>query len=381
VYYIHSIGKIEMMRIRHFSDDSGLSRVVTMAIGLAVLLVITTPAGAITKAEVDSACADSRAAQVEFEAAQARKDTVASELDEVYHVVVDLTADEVTLRGNVIEDERTIAETRDGVLNRALDVYMNQGSGFESLFLLSGSIDKAITGAALVQTVAEEDVADIDRLESLAADNERRRAELDGIIEIRRNQEVGLEARNIALENAFLSFEAARNELSASCRAAQAEYQKQLAIARAKAAAAKSGAAGGLPDAATPGFICPNSGSNWFSNDWGNPRSGGRRHKGTDIFGKRGSPLVAVAKGTVRTGNGGLGGITVWVNSDYGVNYYYAHMGSIAPGITTGSRVNIGDKVGTVGDSGNARGGTPHNHFGIWVNGWVNPYRTLARNC
>ncbi len=369
------------MLIRHFSDDSGLSRVTTMVLSLAMLLVIAMPAGAITKAEVDSACADSRAAQVEFEAAEVRRDTVAAALDATYHIVVDLTASEVTLRGNVIDDERTIAETRDGVLNRALDVYMNQGASFQSLFLLSGSIDKAITGAALVQTVAEEDVGDIDRLESLAADNERRREELDGIIEIRREQEADLEARNIALENAFVSFEAARNELSATCRTAQAEYQKQLAIARAKAAAAKSGAAGGLPAAATPGFICPVAGSHWFTNDWGNPRSGGRTHKGTDMFAKRGTALVAVAKGTIRTGNGGLGGITVWVNSDYGVNYYYAHLDSIAPGISTGSRVNIGDKVGTVGDSGNARGGTPHNHFGVWVNGWVNPYPTLARNC
>lgn len=364
-----------------FSGDSGQSRVVAMVIGLAMLLVIAIPAGAITKTEVDSACTDSRAAQVQFEAAQLRKDEVAAELDEVYHLVVDLATDEVTLRGNVIEDERTIAETRDGVLSRALDVYMNQGSGLESLFLLSGSIDKAITGAALVQAVTEEDLGDIDRLESLAADNERRRAELGGIIEIRRNQETDLKARNIALENAFLSFEASRNELSATCRTAQAEYRRQLAIARAKAAAARSGAAGGLPAAATPAFICPIAGSHWFTNDWGNPRSGGRSHKGTDMFAKRGTSLVAVAKGTVRTSNGGLGGIQVWVNSDYGVNYYYAHLDSIASGITAGSRVNIGDKVGTVGDSGNARGGTPHNHFGIWVNGWVNPYPTLARNC
>jgi murein DD-endopeptidase MepM/ murein hydrolase activator NlpD len=369
------------MPILNFSGDYQLRRVLTLALGLSILLVVAVPAGAITKAEVDEACADSRAAQREFEGASERLASNAGALDEMEHRIVALTASEVALRGEVIADEREIADTRDGVLDRAVDLYMNQGSAFENLFLLSGSIDKAITGAALIQTVAEEDVSDIGRLESLSADNDRRRSELDIILEERHTDEEQLETRSIALQNSFDSYETTKNALSTACRAATGEYEKQQAIERAKAAARQNGAAGGLPAAATPGFICPVAGTNWFSNDWGNPRSGGRTHKGTDMFAKFGTPVVAVANGTIRTGNGGLGGLTVWVNSDYGVNYYYAHLQSIAPGISTGTRVSIGDKVGTVGDSGNARGGSPHNHFGFWVNGWVNPYPTLARKC
>ena len=369
------------MPIHYLSGDSGLSRVVTLIVAAAILLVVAIPAGAITKAEVDEACSDSRAAQLEFEGAAERLGSNAADLDDMEHRIVALAASEVALRGEVIADEREIADTRDGVLERAVDLYMNQGSAFENLFLLSGSIDKAITGAALVQTVAESDVTDIGRLESLSADNDRRRGELDIILEERRSDEEELETRAVNLQNAFDSYEATKNALSVECRAANSEYQKQLAIERAKAAARQNGAAGGLPAAATPGFICPVAGTTWFSNDWGNPRSGGRTHKGTDMFASFGTPVVAVANGTIRTGNGGLGGLTVWVNSDYGVNYYYAHLQSIASGISTGSRVSIGDKVGTVGDSGNARGGSPHNHFGFWVNGWVNPYPTLARTC
>ena len=74
-------------------------------------------------------------------------------------------------------------------------------------------------------------------------------------------------------------------------------------------AAKKSGAAGGLPPGTIPEFICPVAGSVHFTNDWGNPRSGGRTHKGTDMFAARGVPVVAVTDGTLRFSSDGLGGI------------------------------------------------------------------------
>lgn len=105
---------------------------------------------------------------------------------------------------------------------------------------------------------------------------------------------------------------------------------------------------------------------------WGDPRDGGRRqHEGVDIFADRGTPALAVADGRVtRTGNGGLGGKTVWLRAR-GKAIYYAHLDSINTHM--GQGVSAGDTLGFVGNTGNARTTPPHLHFGIYDRGATNP--------
>ena len=121
----------------------------------------------------------------------------------------------------------------------------------------------------------------------------------------------------------------------------------------------------------------------WFRNDWGNPRSGGRTHKGNDIFGARGKDVYAVTSGSLRTRTGGLGGIALWLYGNDGNAYYFAHLDGWAPGIQTGTRVNQGQVIGYVGNTGNAVGGAHHTHFQLHPGGGapVNPYWTLAQVC
>ena len=101
---------------------------------------------------------------------------------------------------------------------------------------------------------------------------------------------------------------------------------------------------------------------------FGDPRDGGRRkHHGVDIFAKRGTPVVAVTSGSVRTGESKLGGQVVWLrDAERGVSYYYAHLDKIT--VSNGARVTANTPLGEVGNSGNARGTPPHLHFGIYAN-------------
>ncbi|MGH7718402.1 MAG: M23 family metallopeptidase [Gemmatimonadaceae bacterium] len=103
---------------------------------------------------------------------------------------------------------------------------------------------------------------------------------------------------------------------------------------------------------------------------FGAARDAGRRvHHGIDIFAPRGTPVLSVSDGFVRdAGTNTLGGKVVWVWDDRrGHSYYYAHLDSQA--VTFGARVQPGDTLGFVGNTGNARTTAPHLHFGIYTRG------------
>lgn len=120
----------------------------------------------------------------------------------------------------------------------------------------------------------------------------------------------------------------------------------------------------------------PVTGPNEYIDSWGFPRSGGRRHKGTDIMAAKGTPVVAVRDGVVTSRTSGLGGLTVWLTATDGTRYYYAHLDTVA--VRTGA-VAAGDVLGTVGSTGNASASAPHLHFEIHQPGAVNPYPLLRR--
>lgn len=130
-----------------------------------------------------------------------------------------------------------------------------------------------------------------------------------------------------------------------------------------------------------PGWQCPVAGPHRFTDTWGAPRGGGRRHLGTDVMAARGTPVVAPVGGRVRTVSGPVGGLAFYLTGDDGHTYYGAHLDRLT--VDSGARVAAGAQVGSVGDTGNAKGGPAHLHFEIDLNGaeTVNPTPTLRQWC
>jgi murein DD-endopeptidase MepM/ murein hydrolase activator NlpD len=100
---------------------------------------------------------------------------------------------------------------------------------------------------------------------------------------------------------------------------------------------------------------------------FGAPRDGGsRRHEGVDIFSGRGTPVLAVTEAVVRrVGTRDLGGkiVLLW-DEKRQLHYYYAHLDRRLT--TAGVRVEPGDVIGLMGNTGNARTTPPHLHFGVY---------------
>jgi len=143
-------------------------------------------------------------------------------------------------------------------------------------------------------------------------------------------------------------------------------------------------AAAAPPDPRTTNlpFLFPVVGQTTYSDDFGDPRAGGR-HQGIDIMADRRAPAIAVEAGTIKFWTtSATAGCMLYLYGASGTTYLYIHLNNdltakndnrgkcvpgtaYAPGLKDGARVGAGELVGYVGDSGDANGIHPHLHFEV----------------
>jgi murein DD-endopeptidase MepM/ murein hydrolase activator NlpD len=115
---------------------------------------------------------------------------------------------------------------------------------------------------------------------------------------------------------------------------------------------------------------------------YGSDRDGGRRlHEGVDIFAHKGTPVLAVSKGTISSVNENqLGGRVVWQEDEKRrILLYYAHLDKQL--VSAGQEVKPGDTLGLVGNTGNAKYTPSHLHFGIYTGrGTIDPYPFIRQS-
>jgi murein DD-endopeptidase MepM/ murein hydrolase activator NlpD len=113
----------------------------------------------------------------------------------------------------------------------------------------------------------------------------------------------------------------------------------------------------------------PVAGAASWSDDWLFPRHvpAFHVHQGTDVFASYGTEVHSPAAGTATISDGSIGGLAVKVTQADGTYWYLAHLAEVL--VTNGQPVTPGMLVGRVGDSGNAKGGTPHVHVEVHPGG------------
>ncbi|MCU1388214.1 MAG: putative metalloendopeptidase [Ilumatobacteraceae bacterium] len=111
--------------------------------------------------------------------------------------------------------------------------------------------------------------------------------------------------------------------------------------------------------------------------NFGDPRSGGRSHEGTDMMATQNQEVYAVVDGTLshQVINGSpdstLSGNSWHLNATGTSKTYYAfmHLDHFADGLANGSFVHQGQIIGYVGDTGDPGPGNYHLHFEVHPNG------------
>jgi len=115
-------------------------------------------------------------------------------------------------------------------------------------------------------------------------------------------------------------------------------------------------------------MIIPVSGAttkSWAEDSfWAYPWGTSITHKGIDIFAERGTDVISSTYGmVVYTHEGGKGGKSVMILGPKCWFHYYAHLDSYDAFVF--QPVKQGTVLGTVGDTGNAKGKPPHLHYVI----------------
>jgi murein DD-endopeptidase MepM/ murein hydrolase activator NlpD len=305
-------------------------------------------AGAMTVGLASPVAAKTPSLDAKIAAAQKAANAAAAQYNKAMTELGKAQADVAKFKAQSAQNQQRLTLLQQRLKVYAVREYTSGGRETENLFI--GDASQVARNGFLVRSITLESIDELEEYRVLRVDE----AATQAALEARLRDRMGAVTR---------------------ARALKAQVGVQLASLGKAMKAQKSG----LRVLAKGPWVCPVQGPRAFSNDWGQPRSGGRRHKGTDIMSPSGTPVVASVAGSVVDHNSGLGGKGYWLHGVDGNTYYGAHLSRFG----ASGRVEQGQIVGYVGNSGNARGGASHLHFEIHPGGGaaVNPYGTLRTYC
>ncbi len=284
----------------------------------------------------------------------------------------EVAEDIVKLQRKLVSDEKALKLVRVRLSQRARLVYTSGigGAGLE-VMVTSDDPDAALERISLLDASTRSDRTALQRAASV-----RRRVEATRrrLVLARRDSAKAL--ASMRAEGALIA------RLLQSAESAEAmdalNARKEASALRRSRRATRSGGSLRL----VGNYACMVGSNHAFTDTWGAARSGGRRHKGVDVFAPWGSPAYAVTDGRISNiHQGGNGGKMVYLRGNDGNEYFYSHMSSYASSV--GDRVKAGEIIAYVGDTGNARGGSPHIHFEVHPGGGapINPTPFAHRVC
>ena len=357
-----------------------------------------------TKAELEAAERRIEEISAEMGEANARLDALSAELNELALEISNAVNEKAELEEGIALTENALAkaEKRLGSLRNRLDErarqsYIDGPTGSLELILESETLADLSERLAVLDRLQEIDRDTLDGVEVQRAKLENQkdvlaklRARQVALLEQLEEQKAVLDGKFAEEASIKAGLESKMAELQELEDQLRTKYKKEQEAARIAALAAQRQAAQaeaftieGDPGTISGGggvfALCPVAEPNAFSDDFGVPRPGGRTHQGNDIFAPAGTPIYAPFDGTATDATNSLGGYSVIV-SGAGGYVYNAHLSGFG---TLGS-VSAGTVIGYVGNTGNAVGTPPHNHFEWHPGGGsaISPYPYLiAAGC
>jgi peptidoglycan LD-endopeptidase LytH len=373
-----------------------LRRLAGAFLALSLLLQVSPGAAGPKQTKRELEAARQRAEQLtdRLQGAQKERDALRAEIHQITLRISLLTAEVETLEQAMDEVRREkrratkeIHRLQGDLDDRARSAYINGPGTVLELVLESDSLTHLSDRLGFLQLLQRED-ADLAegirtekaQLEDFVGNLQEYKAERRDILAELQPQQVTLEGLYADQEALIASIQEDREEALGLVQRLEKKYKAQLQAALAASLAPAGG--GGPPVGANgPLYHCPVDPPRSYVDTFGAPRVG-HTHQGNDIFAPTGTPIRAPFEGTAQEGYDGLGGIVVHVYASANADYVYnAHLSRHAG--VGGQHVQPGDLIGYVGNTGNAVGTSPHDHFEYHPGGGdaVSPYPYLNEVC
>ena len=342
-------------RIRPFGR---LALRVTLAAALAVPAVVALPSP-----EADAQVAGLQDARNRAAGLATDLDIAAAHYEELWAAVEEATfeleeldrlADR--LAGDIVTIDAKLA-------GRARDLFMRGATSSFELLLGEGGPAASIERVGLVSVLQQRDSALLEEAQAART----ALGQTVALVEVRRAQLSALEAEA----------EQARAAVARELDAAQRHVRSLEALA-ARQRLIENARQSGIYSCVMDRRVVS------FRDTWGAPRSGGRRHQGTDVMAPFNVPVYAFTSGVVlRRSSSRLGGLGLYLRGDDGATYYYAHLNGYTGAGSAGRRVVAGEHIGYNGYTGNASRSAPHVHFERRPAGGAkhNPFPYLVAAC
>jgi murein DD-endopeptidase MepM/ murein hydrolase activator NlpD len=384
-------------------------RISFVALGVGLLVALGVPAALAQSLEEQQAEVQSQIGGLEDEIASAKEQEglLTSEIEAASSRISTLEGDVGVLSARIAELERDLAahrskldrlralfteQSRDlehlkrqfelaqlQLEERLVDLYQNEESDSLSILLQVQSLADLLDQLEYFNDIGEQDQAisaEIERLKvEMREARERTRATrakvatATAILADETAEQIAAHEELVAQQQALAAAQADKRGLLVGVREDRHEAEEDLeamqaasaALAERIRAAQQSAPASSGSGVSSSGFIWPVNGvvTSGFGWRWG------RMHEGIDISAPGGTPIKAVAAGTViYTGYmGGYGNLTI-IDHGNGLATAYAHQSAIYVG---GGSVSQGTVIGAVGTTGHSTGN--HLHFEVRVNG------------
>ena len=367
------------------------------SVSLLLLMALAPTAGAGLKQNLDEAKARLAELKRQIGAQQSVLDRLSAEAAAIAMQIDEHQAiyEQVTTQLQQTQMELEVAKRRFemvlGRLNERLREAFMQGPGSPVEFLLGAtSLADLSDRLEFVDALAQSDSDLADRVQNLknelsaqARNQERLRARQADILR-------ALEGERAKLQDQFAQQKQIYDDIQ-SKRAEAERLVERLGRAYRDFLASLSGVSNGVFK------VCPVDQPRALYDGFGAPRySGGYHpHAGNDIVAPMGTAIRAPFAGTARSSYNTLGGSAVYVYGALGY-VYNAHLSYYSS--NSNGPVAAGDVIGYVGDSGDALGGVPHDHFewhpNVIPSNWprspygytvigsaLNPYPLLSQVC
>jgi murein DD-endopeptidase MepM/ murein hydrolase activator NlpD len=349
------------------------------------------------KAEIDQQIKDTQAqiadlkkqasnTEAYIKSLDSKMSEITSSLDSVNNKIADLQAQIKDAEVKLTQAEADSEEQYQSMKLRIKFMYEHNSEDYLAILVSSTSMGDLLNKAEYIAKISEYDRQMLVRLEEtmkLIADT---KAQLESDYVEVDSLRVSLEAQMQAMETVQAEKVTQLKQLQSNTQLAQSK-EDHLHASSAKLDSeiadildrlTKPTPGGSQGTTGTGVFVWPTV-SHRITSDWGDTEDRSGPHKGIDIGavvpGRWGDDIYAADSGTVKVSeSNSSAGNWIWIDHGNGLITVYMHCDKLL--VSVGNTVTKGQKIATMGSTGNSTGA--HLHFGVFKNGvYTNPWNYL----